>query len=112
MPTYVLASTIAMLAVADVPLPLELSALAMVGLILRVYIGRENRLNNDRDVRLERLEAARDEQRHLKHMVLNQLAGVTGTLAAARQAAMRCTCGAMVPILPLLDNLLERKEQQ
>lgn len=109
MPTFVLGSTIAVLSAVEVPLPVEMTALVMVGLILRVYIARENRLNEQRDERLSKLEAARDEQRHLKHMVINQLAGVSGTLHTARQAALRCTCGAMVQVIPLIDNILDKE---
>lgn len=109
--TFTLAASIAAIFAADVPLPVELTALAMVGLILRVYLGRESKAQADRDSRLKALEDEADEQRHMKHLVLNQLAGLTGTLALVRAAAERCTCGAIAPVLPLIERLLDKETE-
>lgn len=111
MPSFVLASTIAALYAADVPLPIEMTALVMVGLILRVYLGRESKQQSELAKRLDAIEAEADEQRHIKHMVLNRLAGITGTLALVKAAAERCTCGATAPVLPLIERLLAREEE-
>lgn len=108
-PTLVLATTAAGLLAADVPLPVELTALAMVGVILRFLLQRDDSAAKERDRRLDALEAERDEQRHLKHVVINQLAGITGSLALIKTAAERCTCGAVTPVMPLIDNLLSKE---
>lgn len=110
MPTFVLASSVAILAAADIPLPVEVSALALVGAVLRWFIVRDNQADRDREARLVLLEEARDEQRHLKHLVINQLASITGTLRLIQIAAERCTCGAVAPVLPLIQNLLTEEE--
>lgn len=108
--TVVLVASTAAIYATDVPLPVELTALAMVGLILRVYLGREAKAAAQRDRRLDELEAEADEQRHMKHLVLNQLAGITGTLALVQAAAQRCSCGALAPLLPLIERLLDKQE--
>jgi hypothetical protein len=44
-------------------------------------------------------------------VVINRLAGVTASIATVRLAAGRCTCDAMTPVLPLLDQLAEQEQQ-
>lgn len=109
MVTLVLAVTVIAAASSGVPFPIEMTALVMVGLILRVYIVRENKSREEHAKRLKALEEEVDEQRHLKHLVINQLAGITGTLSLVQAAASRCTCGAVAPVLPLIENLLAKE---
>jgi hypothetical protein len=91
---------------ANLPFPVELSALAMVGLILRWMMQRDATNDSAILVRLERLEASEAEQRHLKHALLNRLAGLKGTLLVILHAARHCTCDALTPVLPLLEELV------
>lgn len=109
MVTFVLAATIFAVLAADVPLPVEMSALVMVGLILRVYIIRENSAQRDHAARLAALEAEVSEQRHLKHLVINKLTTVIGTLALVQAEADRCTCGAVTSVLPLINKVLNKE---
>lgn len=114
-----LATSIGMLyALEGVPLPVEMTALVMVGLILRWLLRRENKTDSIRDERIAALEAevgelraSESEQRHLKHVVLNQLTIIRGTFALAKQQAEQCTCDAMTPVIPLLDNILKPLSQ-
>lgn len=50
------------------------------------------------------------EQRSLKHAALNREARAQGTLDVVERLAPSCTCGALNPILPLLDGS-RRKDQ-
>lgn len=106
MPSFILASTAGLLLATDVPLPVELTAMGMVGTILLWLIRRENQQDTDTQVRLTRLEATEAEQRHLKHALLNRLAGLKGSLLVVKQTAENCSCGAMHPVLPLLEELV------
>lgn len=112
MPSFVMFTAVAVLAAADVPLPAELTALALVAVVLRWFIVRDNQADRDRDARLIALEAKADEQRHLKHMVLNQLARIVPSLALIQVASERCTCGAMTQVLPLIENLLTAEQEK
>lgn len=109
MPSFVLASTTAVLIAMDVPFPVELTALAMVGLILRVYIGRENKDKELQDRRLTALEHDASEQRHLKHAQINANVALRGALELVHIEAQRCTCDALAPVLPLIRNLLHKE---
>jgi signal transduction histidine kinase len=109
-PTPVLLSAAGVLLAADVPLPVELSAMAMVGLVLRWLIRRDSRKDRDMEERVQLLEQKADEQRHLKHEFRNRVTVVRGSLELARQAAEHCTCGAMDTVKPLLDQILSRPE--
>ena len=109
-PTLFLASTAGVMLAADVPLPVEISAMAMVGLFLRWLMQRDSRNDEDVEKRLKKLEKHADWQRHLKHVFLNRLAYCRGTFLLVRQQALLCKCGAMTPVLALLtletiDNL-------
>lgn len=108
MPTFVLASTITTLYAMDVPLPVEMSALVMVGIILRVYIGRENKAHEVRDKRIAKLERDVWQQRHIKHEFRNQMTVLAGTLALALQQAAKCTCDAMTPVITPMQSAIER----
>lgn len=112
LPTITLASSGATLLAMDVPLPIEMGALVMVGMILRWLIRRENHTEALDEKRLTRLEGRIDElqndvseQRHLKHTLLNQLAAIRGSILVIRRAAERCTCESMIPVLPVLEML-------
>lgn len=116
MPTLVLASSIVSLYAVQVPLPVEMSALVMVGLILRWMVRREAMTDVSRDERIAALEAevasireGESEQRHLKHLVINQVTAMRGSLEMIKLAAQRCSCGAVSPVIPLIDNLLAKE---
>ena len=110
-PTMVLATTAAGLLAAEIPFPVELSALALVGFILRWLVVRENRADDSMLKRIEHLErdlaamtVAQSEERRLKHAALNDAAsrGMAVHLMAA--AARHCTCGQMDQILYLVES--------
>lgn len=112
MPTFVLFSTAALLAAVDAPLPLEMSALVMVGIILRWFVMRENKSSARHDQRLEEIEAEMtvlrlegSEQRHLKHVFMNQLTGTQAALALVLNTARNCSCNAMDSVIPVLERL-------
>lgn len=113
--TYVIGVTvIALLFAVDVPLPIEMTALVMVGLVLRWSLGRQNRESAGADVRMSRLEAKVDHnaeeidrQRHFKHDFLNQITAVYASIVMLRETAVdRCTCHAFDPYIPVLDALI------
>lgn len=112
--TLALATTIAGLLLAvQVPLPIEMTALVMVGLVLRWSLGRQTRAANHIDARMTELEgrisknrAEIDRQRHWKHEFRNQLSGVYATMVMMREAANRCDCEAFDPLIPVLDQII------
>lgn len=113
--TYVLGATIFGLVAAQVPLPVEMTALVMVGLVLRYSLHKDAKSDSDQESRITRLEDTVlenrqriDEQRHLKHAALNRIAGITGMLMLLRQQIALCTCGAMGPLLPVVDQIIEQ----
>lgn len=94
----------------DLPLPQEMTAMAMVGTFFLWLIRRENRRGNQTDTRLSKLESTAEAQRHLKHAWINRFAGLRGTLTITLYAAERCTCGAMTQVTPLLRNVLTAED--
>lgn len=118
-PTLVLGAVSGVLLAVDMPTWRELSALAMVGLILRWMIARENRrevrdLNVDaathrRITSLERnvgaLRREVTEQRHLKHDFEGKVIALQNALKLVRIQARRCSCGALDPIQQLLEEI-------
>lgn len=120
-PPLVLASSAAVLIAADIPLPQEMTAMAMVGMFLLWLIRRENRreVQVDTETRarvlaleseVTGLQALYDEQRHLKHAWVNRFAGLRGSLVVTLNATERCTCGAMTQVTPLLTTILAADE--
>lgn len=112
MPTFVLLSTAVLLTAVDAPLPLEMSALVMVGIILRWFVIRENKSASRHDERLVELEEEmahlREEasaERHRKHVYLNQLTGIQAAFALVLSTAHTCTCNAMDAVIPVLEKL-------
>lgn len=112
MPAFVLASTIVTMLALEVPFPVELTALAMVGLVLRWALARDDKAHAGHDSRIMTLEAemrvvreSESEQRHLKHALLNQIGAARGALVLVSSAARTCKCDAMAPLIPLLDAL-------
>lgn len=116
--TYTLVSTIGLLAAVDLPIPVELSALAMVGLVLRWALIRQNRAHDEHDERLTVIETelretreAKDIERQLKHAWKNEVTAMRATLAVMLPQAKRCTCATMEPLIPVLEKLaLDTKE--
>lgn len=112
MPTFVLATSVAVLYAAEVPLPVEITALAMVAVVLRWLLSRENTAVLSHEARVATLEAdmanvraEASEQRHLKHEFINRVTGMQAAIALVLASARSCSCGAMEPILPVLDQL-------
>lgn len=114
----VLASAVVTLAAVDVPFPVELTALAMVGLVLRWALGRQNRAHDEHDRRiadiereLDRTRADKDTERHLKHAWRREVTAMRMALLTMLPLARGCTCGTMDPLLPVLERLAtETKE--
>lgn len=107
-----IASSIGMIAAMDVPFPVELTALAMVGLVLRWALIRQNRSHDEHDARISRIEEdleverlARLEEKHLKHAWRNEVTSLRATIAMVLPTAQRCSCGTMEPLLPVLQRL-------
>lgn len=98
-------------------LPADLSALAVLALIVvwftrwadRTDKGRTSDLTQSRaeaDALQVRLDACRDEnaeQRAQKHDALNRLAAAQQRVGLARKLARNCTCGAMTSLIVLID---------
>lgn len=110
--TYTLASTVAFLAAVDVPFPVELTALAMVGLVLRWALSRQNKNHDEHEERIAEMERRWEEavadysaQRHLKHAWRNEVTAMRATLGVLVPAAQRCSCGTMEPLIPVLVKL-------
>lgn len=125
LPSAVLVSTVGVLAASsDVPFPVEMSALVMVGLVLRWALRRENTAHEERDKRVDNLEARTkdleeeaDTQRSLKHALANQITAMKTTITMMLPFARQCTCETMTPLLPILERLaleinLEQLEAQ
>lgn len=116
--TFTLISTIAMLAAVDVPFPVEMTALAMVGLVLRWSLIRQNRSHDEHDARLTSIEvelaetrAEKDIQRQLKHAWKNEVTATRAALAVLVPQAAKCECGTMEPLMPVLRKLaIDTKE--
>jgi len=113
LPSAVIASTIGVLAATPgVPFPVEMSALVMVGLVLRWALRREGHMHEDRDDRISKLELQMrdvekeaDTQRHLKHALNNQITAMKTTITLMLPFAKQCTCNTMTPLLPVLEKL-------
>jgi hypothetical protein len=113
LPTVVLASTVGGLAAAPgVPFPIEMTALVMVGLVLRWALGRDSKSHNERDERISSLESRMreveeeaDTQRHLKHALNNQVTAMKTTITMMLPFAKQCTCGTVIPLIPILERL-------
>lgn len=113
-------SAIAVLAAADVPFPIEITALIMVGMVLRWALGRQNRAHDEHDRRIEDIEQqlrdtaeAKDAERHLKHAWKNEVATMRATIGVMLPLIRNCSCGTMDPLLPVLERLVtDIKEPQ
>lgn len=110
--TLTIASTTGLLLAYDVPLPLELPALAMVGLVLRWLVKREAVADTatlqritDLEAQLEEMRDEQSQERHLKHGALNRAIAAEQTLRLVKIAAGRCSCGALDQILSLLAEV-------
>lgn len=117
---FTIISAIALLAAVDVPFPVEITALAMVGLVLRWALMRQNRAHDEHDRRLSEIEdelnatrAAKDQERHLKHAWRNEVSAMRATLGVMLPIVKNCSCGTMDPLLPVLERLVtDIKEPQ
>lgn len=111
LPGFVIASAVAVLAAADVPFPVELTALAMVGLVLRFLLRRDARAHDKHDRRLTAVEKELRQQHTAKHAALNEITAMRAAIAIIVTQAQKCSCGTMEPLLPVLTRLsLETKE--
>ena len=111
-PPAALALAAAGLAVTDVPLPAELGALALVGLVLHWALQRFSGTDqatldriNKLETQLEDLRTEWSKERHLKHDALNRAASMSMTVRLLVAAARQCTCGNMHAILELVDRV-------
>lgn len=107
-----LLSTLGILAAADLPLPVELTALAMVGLVIRWSLGRMTRDQDEHEKRMTALEAemaeVREEasqQRHLKHNLDNRITAMGSAIFMMLPQAQACECGSMSRLVPILEHL-------
>lgn len=110
--TMAIVSAVGMVAAMDVPFPVELTALAMVGLVLRWALMRQNRSHDEHDARLTKIEqdleatrVAKDIERSLKHALKNEVTAVRATIGVLVPQARRCSCGTMDPLMPVLERL-------
>lgn len=114
----VLASAVVTLAAVDAPLPIELTALMMVGVVLHWALARQNRTHDEHDERIKAVEEelaatrqSKDIERQLKHAWRNEVAAMQAALAVMVPLAQKCSCGTMDPLLPVLERLAaDRKE--
>lgn len=110
MPTAVLTSSVVALYAVDLPLPVEMTALVMVGLILRVFLRRDDHRFQRIETDVEQLRRENQEQRHLKHEYRNQLTALQYALSLTLAEAERCSCGALDTIRPTLKQIIAREE--
>jgi hypothetical protein len=110
MPSAVLASTIVALYAVNLPLGVEITALVMVGAILKVFLRRDDTRFSRLEQKVEALEADNKEQHHLKHEFRNRLAAVHYALSLVIAEARTCTCGALDTLLPVLEQITSREE--
>jgi hypothetical protein len=71
-----------------------------------------DRLAGDKAALEQKLQAANEEiieQRRLKHEAIGRYAAAAGTLSLIRKTVDTCNCGAMTPMGPLLDAVLEER---
>lgn len=116
--TSTIAAAVAILAAVDVPFPIELTALAMVGLVLRWSLSRQNKAHDEHEGRIADMERRLDDavdsyntQRHLKHAWAREVAATRATLGTMLPLAKNCSCGTMDPLIPVLEKLAtETKE--
>ncbi len=111
-PSVALAVSVGGLAVADVPLPAELGALALLALFMHWALQRFSSTDTVTLKRIDKLEAdlakVRDDwsqERHRKHDALNQAASTSMTVRLLAAAARKCTCGQMDSIMELVDRV-------
>lgn len=105
LPAIVLVSVSGMMLAYDVPLPVEMTALAMVGVILHFFLRRDASSHTKHDIRLTRIEAELDNQRTAKHALRNELTAFRASLAMLLPTAKNCTCGAMASLVPIIERL-------
>lgn len=103
--TYTLASTVAVLAAVDVPFPVELSALAMVGFVLRWALARQNKAHDQHEDRLSKVEEQLRVKSTEKHALANQITALRTAVKLIIPTAEQCTCGSMERLLPTLHSL-------
>lgn len=111
MVTAALVVTVGVLAAAGTPFPVEVGALAMVGLILRWLVRRENLADAGTLGRIDALEAevaqlrsSESEQRHAKHELIVENAALRNAQTLLVRAARACSCQALHPLIPLLEE--------
>ena len=111
--TYSLGVTVVGLAALQVPFPVEMTALVMVGLVLRWFLRKDSVLDQQHEKRVAALEKAVaqnrkdiDLQRHRAHAALNRVAAVSGMVLLVKAQVERCTCGQMEAIVPLFDQIV------
>ena len=95
--------------VADPSNPVSYSPLAIVAAVVTFLLWRMKDSDADNRKRVAELEHKIElltdeitEQRSLKHRALNRVAAAEGTLSLVARMNKSCTCGALVPIEPLL----------
>lgn len=105
LPTLVLVPTIGWLYASGLPVPIQLTALCMVGLILRVFIRRDDNRFARMEAQLAEVQAEAQEQHHLKHLLANQITARDVALKMILPPARACTCDVMTPYISTLEFL-------
>jgi hypothetical protein len=96
---------------AAVVIPALLTALSLLGLVLKWLIQREATTDTQTLERISKLEsevellrADQSEQRRLKHEALNRAAGLSLAARMLLTSARHCTCGALTHVVELVDR--------
>ncbi len=115
--TIVLVSTVAVLGAVEAPLPVNITAMALVALVLRYLLKKDGKSHDAHDARLSELEAEVEavrkdasDQRGRAHKLENTITGQVAALAMLLPAAEKCSCGTMAPYVPVLYRLTAPKE--
>lgn len=111
MVTATLLVTVGALLAAGTPFPVEVGALAMVGLVLRWLVRRENLADAGTLARIDALEAevaqlrsSESDQRRRKHELIVENAALRNAHTLLARAARACSCQALDPIISLLEE--------
>lgn len=90
--------------------PVSYTPLGIVALVVTFLLWRMKDSDSDNRKRIAELEVKLETamtdnavQHSLKHRALGQVAAGKGIIDLTRKQARKCDCGAMAPVLPLID---------